>query len=370
MLFRSQRIIKDTVVVEVDSGGSTWETFSIKDTLAFSEDADKDCFFEYDDQLYSFIIFGDGVQGEKPTIGINNLRVSYAYGGGILGNGYIAGQLNQLLDTITEVASVTNIGITTGGLEGEDVAVLKRKLPFAWSKLDRAVTLNDYEQVAVDGGAEQAKASMSESVVNIYITAGDKSAILDYVNKRALPNVQHVIKDVYTVDVDAIINIVQRAASGDKATVIAAVEAALDTKMFDILKLNEGVYLGDVYQIVEGVEGVDHSTISKFTRVPYARPSESNAGTATIVVTLSSAVSSKLWTLTIIGATTFKIVDNLGVLYNGTFGVDLVIPNEITVNITAGTDVGDKWYIRTSPWAGNIIVDPLEILQAGTISVV
>jgi hypothetical protein len=92
--------------------------------------------------------FGDGLQGLIPPAGAGNLRMAaYATGGGVAGN-QPAGAVNQLKTTIPFVDKVTSAVPATGGVDAETLDALLGRAPRAIRHRGRAVTPEDYEDLA------------------------------------------------------------------------------------------------------------------------------------------------------------------------------------------------------------------------------
>ncbi len=110
------------------------------------------------DHLTGEIRFGDGINGKIPPIGIGNIRLTaYRTGGGSRGN-CPAGHIVQLKTTIPYIDSVTNPEAATGGAEAETIAALRDRAPQTVRHGDRAVTLEDYEDLARLASPEVARA--------------------------------------------------------------------------------------------------------------------------------------------------------------------------------------------------------------------
>lgn len=104
------------------------------------------------------IRFGDGVNGLVPPTGIGNIRMArYQTGGGAAGN-KPAGTIVQLNTTIPYVDKVTNLDASFGGAEAELPADLLDRAPRAIRHRGRAVTLEDYEDLAVLASPDVARA--------------------------------------------------------------------------------------------------------------------------------------------------------------------------------------------------------------------
>jgi len=110
------------------------------------------------DNLTGEVRFGDGQNGLIPPAGNGNVRMSiYRTGGGIFGN-KAAGVITQLKTTVPYVRKVVNHLPATGGSEGETTDSLRKRAPRSLRHGDRAVTVKDYEDLALLASTEVARA--------------------------------------------------------------------------------------------------------------------------------------------------------------------------------------------------------------------
>src|SRR5262249_5749017 len=94
------------------------------------------------------IIFGDGRKGRIPPGGTNNLLLrQYQTGGGGAGNKG-AGTIVQLRTTMPYVDSENNLEAASGDQDLEDVDSLRERGSRWLRNRDRAVTAEDYEDLA------------------------------------------------------------------------------------------------------------------------------------------------------------------------------------------------------------------------------
>lgn len=101
--------------------------------------------------------FGDGLNGMIPPRGAGNLRLTfYQSGGGRAGN-RPAGTVTELKTTIPHVDGVSNAEPAAGGTEAESRDSLIRRGPRTIRHRDRAVTAQDYEDLALLASAEVAR---------------------------------------------------------------------------------------------------------------------------------------------------------------------------------------------------------------------
>jgi predicted phage baseplate assembly protein len=109
------------------------------------------------DHLTGEIRFGDGISGRIPPIGAGNLRLArYQSGGGAIAN-RAAGTVTQLKTTVPYIEKVTNPEAAAGGAEAEPIEALYERMPRTLRHRDRAVTLEDYEDLAALASSEVAR---------------------------------------------------------------------------------------------------------------------------------------------------------------------------------------------------------------------
>jgi hypothetical protein len=109
------------------------------------------------DHMAGTAVFGDGTNGLIPPPGAGNLRLMrYRTGGGGAGN-QDADTIVQLTTTIPFVAGVTNPEPARGGADAETLDALLERAPRAIRHGDRAVTAEDYEDLAMLASPEVAR---------------------------------------------------------------------------------------------------------------------------------------------------------------------------------------------------------------------
>ncbi len=104
------------------------------------------------------ISFGDGRRGFIPQEGRNNIVARrYQVGGGAKGN-VNGGMLTSLTSAISYIDSVTNYLPAGGGADAETVEEAKERAPHQIKSRDRAVTAEDFEQMALRATTSIARA--------------------------------------------------------------------------------------------------------------------------------------------------------------------------------------------------------------------
>lgn len=104
------------------------------------------------------IRFGDGLNGMIPPVDINNLRMSkYRTGGGTNGN-RVSNTIVQLKTTIPYIDRVTNPEAAAGGADAETIDSVTLRAPRTVRHGGRAVTYEDFEDLAMLATPEVARA--------------------------------------------------------------------------------------------------------------------------------------------------------------------------------------------------------------------
>ena len=103
------------------------------------------------------IQFGDGQSGMIPPRGRNNIRlIKYRTGGGFWGN-TAAQTITELKTTIPYIDSAINPEAATGGTEQESLEHLKERSPQRLRHCDRAVTAQDFADLALETSLDVAR---------------------------------------------------------------------------------------------------------------------------------------------------------------------------------------------------------------------
>jgi hypothetical protein len=108
------------------------------------------------DRQQGRIQFGDGQAGMMPPRGRQNIRLSYRTGGGQQGN-QNAQTLVELKTTIPYVDRAINWEAATGGNDQESLERLKVRSPKRLRHRDRAVTIQDFADLAYEAAVEVAR---------------------------------------------------------------------------------------------------------------------------------------------------------------------------------------------------------------------
>jgi predicted phage baseplate assembly protein len=256
------------------------------------------------DYLTGQIYFGNDQAGRTPPQGRNNVRISYRTGGGSQGN-RPAGNILQLKSAVPYVNGVTNLEPARGGADAESLEQIKQRGPKQIRHRFRAVTVQDYEDLAYEASSEvaRAKAFAADSdpinrrwlapgatALSTDAPAGAGQVVLVVVPDRAIPQPIPSLTLINQVE-DYILS---RCGGGIKVqvggpqwrkvtirveVVPASLEAAigLDTQVVE--RLNQFLHpltggsqgqgwafgrmpqTSDIYALLGGIAGVDHARV-------------------------------------------------------------------------------------------------------------
>jgi hypothetical protein len=235
---------------------------------------------QHDDDGRMTIRFGDGVTGARLPTGQNNIRAEYRKGTG-LGGLVEAGQLSQLLSRPLGLKEVINPEDAEGAEDPESRDDARKNAPTTVLTLDRAVSLQDYEDFSrTFAGVAKAlavwvwdgrKRSIFLTVAGAdgevleedgTVIAKLKEALRDYGDPFVAFTIKSYRKALFqihgtvTVHADHVID-----------TVMAAVTADLQERYsFDAREFGQPVALSEAIAAIQSVPGVVTVDIDKFYR--------------------------------------------------------------------------------------------------------
>jgi hypothetical protein len=236
------------------------------------------------DPIKGEIVFGDGRKGWVPPTGSDSVKCEYRLGGGVAGN-VGAKTLTVLKQSIAFVQSVTNPFPAQGGADAETIEEAKRRGTYAIKNRDRAITAEDYEQLALAASRRVARAKCvqaSDGSISLLLVPkaeredGDARAVpsrdlidrvAGYIDKRRLITARVNVGKPRLVPVSLELTIsLKPGATADrvKADVKEKVKRLVNPlhggPKGDGWPFGRAVGKADLYPVVEGVDGVDRIT--------------------------------------------------------------------------------------------------------------
>lgn len=267
------RGVRSTLQVLVD--GERWTEV---DSLATSGPEDRHVVVEIDEEQRSTVCFGDGIHGARPTTGRDNIRAIYRVGLG--GEGNVATGAVRLMPDPRDFIEKTFNGIVgTGGADPDGVETIRRSAPSTVRTLDRAVSLEDYADIALShAGVKKARAHWEwaggRRLVVVTVAAAEgmpltstlKTSLFGHLDARRARKQRLDIRDFEPVAIDLTIDVAVRANFLQTETRVHVIDALRAYFDFEARTLGGDASLSDIYRIVEGVRGVDHATARAFHR--------------------------------------------------------------------------------------------------------
>jgi hypothetical protein len=240
----------------------------------------------HDDDGHTTVRFGDGINGARLPTGQNNVRAEYRKGSG-LGGLVEAGQISQLLSMPLGLKDVVNPEEAEGAEDPESLDDARRNAPTTVLTLDRAVSLQDYEDFArTFAGVAKAQAVWvwDGRKRRIFLTvAGVDGAVLEEDGavianlKMALrgygdPFVAFTIKSyrqalfqihgTVTIHADHVID----------AVLAAVTEDLSERYSFDSRQFGQPVALSEAIAAIQSIPGVVAADIDQFYRTDATTP--------------------------------------------------------------------------------------------------
>lgn len=265
------------------------------------------------DRTFGQVQFGDGVHGTVPPIGKDNIVATYRAGGGSRGN-VAAGLISTLRTTIPSVDSVLNPAAAGGGSDTELVESAIARGPRAIKHRWRAVTAEDFEQLAREASQAVARVKCLPTFndrgeyetnwVTVIIVPGSADArpapspqlryrVEQYLRERAASSAAFLrqVKVSGPAYVEVTVNADIYPASIDLAPQVEAESvAALEAFLHPLTggygrsgwEFGRLPCLSDFYGLLEDVEGMDHIENLRMTLRPVT-PGGARAGEARVV---------------------------------------------------------------------------------------
>lgn len=266
-------LIADSLQVYVAE--EKWEQ---RETLFYSNSADKHYVVRRDESDYAWIEFGNGQFGCIPKQGTNNITASYRVGGGVKGNvpNNSIFKTSCIEDPGSNLQLVFNSNAASGGAAHEDCTQAVMRGPQLFRARSRAVTAEDYEAYARDFGVAKVKARAGNwNIVALYVApaGGGKASDtlkedlrLYFENKRMLTTIVEIEDPVYVgliLDLELFIK-----SQYLKDLIRQKVEDAVKNFFaFENMDFGQVLYVSKVYEIIEAIDGVEGVSISRFDRV-------------------------------------------------------------------------------------------------------
>ena len=280
-------VVKDSVVITVYEDGVTATEYRYVLRLSDALPGERVFMLNTTATGYIEVVFGTASRGFVPPAN-SIITATYAYSSGSLGN-LPANSVTSFRESTPANVTIVSSSTLTGGRDAESINSMRSTIPSVISSQNRAVTLNDYTNLAlsIDGvqkaavqyaGPQTAGANGTVTVYaqtdrsNDFLTTGDTSQTVSSATQTAITNLLQP-RSVLGVTVAAASSITWRPidltvtvnvlASHVAAFVKRDVEAVIDNLFsFDNVRFGQTISLGRVYRSIMGVRGVDYANIT------------------------------------------------------------------------------------------------------------
>jgi len=309
---------------------------------------------DLDENDNTAIKFGDGVSGAVPPIN-SVIKAAYTIGGGVRGN-VLPGVLRYFYNT-TPALTVTNLVEATGGENPESTEEIRALAPLSMRALNRAVTLEDYESLAlfVPNVGKAKAGGVSWNNIDLYIAPSRTSAsttispgitystgeadsefyslkkkVDDYLANKLLLGVSVTVNPPTYVDLKMSVQYITRDQYDSVEVGKEVVTTLLREFHYTRMPFNDTLYPQDVEYILQRVPGVKLGrlvVLSRMTQIPTGITSISGNGT---VVTVNTSAAHGLTSGTRISVS--GVTTTTG--YNGEWVVASATTNSFTYTST------------------------------------
>ncbi|MGE0711379.1 MAG: putative baseplate assembly protein [Planctomycetota bacterium] len=281
---------QDALKVQLDDGGNPveiWTRWHRVESFYASQSTDRHYVL---DPVVGRVIFGDGRRGRIPTPGPNAVVAErYQTGGGLVGN-VGAGSLVVLRQSVPYVDRVSNYYKARGGADLETIGEAKLRGPQVVRHRYRAVTIEDYEWLALKASPNVARARCLKTprregeVTIIVLPEGEQQGrdlrkkpmpapellrrVHDFLDERRLVTTKlRVIKPRF-VEISVNLAIVLKQGQGGPGS--ERLKSRLEDSIRGMLHplfggldgkgwpFGRAVHKSDLYRVAEGHEGVDY----------------------------------------------------------------------------------------------------------------
>ena len=237
------------------------------------------------------LTFGDGIFGRR-LVENESINITYRTQGGTQGN-VQAGTINTLSTSITNLVSVNNDSAFSGGVDRLTLQQIKDRTTLSLKTVAGAVSLTDYADILIANFPQvlTAKADLNtidtgvdlnvyvlpnaDEVTNITDNPVLFNTLTDYIERRKVVGTQFLIKDAESINMS--INLEVHLNSDASR---AAVEADIRDKVSALFNVQTGgsegtgtkfqqtVRVSDLFDVLNGVNGVSRFEIKRHTVIP------------------------------------------------------------------------------------------------------
>lgn len=361
--------------IAITINGDIW---SEQTTLGLSGPTDRHFIVDIDVDGNAFVQFGDGTFGmipPTPYAVLASWRNSLGASGNLISEGTITSWASPPTVPGVTAVLISNVLKPSGGSNYEGVESMRFRAPLSLRTLDRAVTPQDYEDIALLApGVAKAKVKFccnDGSCIKVYIGPnGGGIAQIPLLNstyaficgrKMVLDPICVLPAGItpvpVTVEVNARVGV-------DPVPLQTDVLNQLNTYFgYDSNNINRGIFESDIYRRVDELYNVENLNILIITTRPYARPYNHINELTWIRIVTQNSDSTLDWKIQYQGSNMFGVWKNAVWQGHATIGVpftdaDNIIEFTVQLGVYA---VGNTWDFRTYPYGENQLITDFSV---------
>lgn len=353
-------------------GDDTWD---LVENFGFSSTTDKHFIVGVGEEGIPYLQFGDGVNGLIPTGGAN-IQISYRTTLGIRGN-LPADSLKTLVSTITiptqspaiSSISVTNINASSGGLDIEGLERIRKSAPLHLSTLNRAVTYQDYINVAkLAPSVDKAQIKFNcGKVVTLYISPvgggiASSQVLADtktFIENRGIAGLSVETKAAGETYIGLEVLATAKFRVNTNLVTIDIQNALVRAYSSENSDINKPVRTSDIISLIDNLEKVDFLDLVQIYAIPYARPNGHNIELEWERMPGAGCTKVNTWRI-LWNGTNFILYKGGSQVHTLTLNTSYTYSNLLTLKILsvpAGITNGASWDFKTYPINQDIILD-------------
>jgi hypothetical protein len=270
-----KQVLPDSIQISVTepTGITSWRRV---DTFAASTPADRHFVALQNPDSSVSVVFGDGTNGMIPPRGTQLapaiITPTYRVGGGPQGN---VAPASTFVSTLPSIRTATNPVAAAGGADAEDPTRARRFAPRLYRAQDRAVTLDDYVDLAlqVPGVGKAYATALAWNQVALTIAPTGQVAppsdllkrdVLAYLERRRMATTSVIVVDPSPVDVFIGVSIIAQPYYRESEVRAAVTQSIAGYLAFDNVEFGQRIYLSRVYELIQDLPQVVALTVTEF----------------------------------------------------------------------------------------------------------
>lgn len=352
------RYVHNSMNIIID--GQSWEQVS-----SFGRSLPNDLHYIVDIGIegIAYVQFGDDTRGAIPNIG-SPVQLSYRNTSGERGN-IQPGSINEAPPiTLTSEADeliVNNPQSASGGTGYENIDSLRKNIPHSLRVLDRAVTQQDYSDIAALHPAVKSAYAHYEcgKYVDIYVAPATSDGgvasigllddVKEYFQKYKMITTFINVLPAGISRINLTLNITGNLMVKAETIKNEVIEILLDNYDYNSSWVNRPIRKSQIYSLVHNRSSVKHLIIDNLSLTPYAFPIN-HLNPLDYKINILGLINPEKYRLTYINPTSIALVKGGSLIQTLSLGNEVNIEGKFTIKVNSGTYVnGDSWEFMVIP---------------------